>query len=85
MKMAEENGIDAIAINRKFVHGDERSRAAIDEYVDVSSDEMKASVESTPRTERIAAADELKMHADGPRGVMFCTRTLEPVRSFVPA
>jgi hypothetical protein len=31
---------------------------------------MKASVESTPRTERIAAADELKMHAEGPRGVM---------------
>src|SRR5262245_8416074 len=67
MKMREEDGIDVVAVDRKLVHRNERSRAAIDEYVDVASDEMKASVESSSRAERIAAADELKMHAEGPR------------------
>src|SRR5262249_44087345 len=64
MEMREENGVDVVAIDRKLVHCDERSRAAIDECVDVASNEMKASIEPSPRAERVATADELKMHAE---------------------
>ena len=48
VEMREENGVDVIAVDRKLVHRNEGSRAAVDEHVNVASDEMKASAKSSP-------------------------------------
>ena len=35
VEMREENGVDVIAVDRKLVHRNEGSRAAVDEHVDI--------------------------------------------------
>src|SRR6516165_3370697 len=62
MKMRDQDRVDVVAVDRKLVHGNKRSGAAIDQRIDVPPHEMKAGIESSARPERIAATDELQLH-----------------------
>ncbi len=62
VEMREEDDFDLVAIDRELVHRDERARTAIDQRIDMSSDEMETGIETSARSECIAAADELQLH-----------------------
>jgi hypothetical protein len=62
VEVREENEVDLVAIDRELVHRNQRTRAAIDQRIDISSDQMKARIETSARSECIAAADELQLH-----------------------
>jgi hypothetical protein len=62
VEVGDKDGADVVAVDREPVHRHERCRTAIDQDIDVASDQMKTGVESSAGTERIAAADELQLH-----------------------
>ena len=62
VKMGEEDDVDLVAIDREPVHRNERAGTAINQRVDISSEEMKARIKTSARSECIAAADELQLH-----------------------
>src|SRR5215468_9748027 len=60
--VSEDDQVDRIAVNAETLHRDKRRGAAIDKEVQFSGHHMKAGVKSPSGSERIAAADELKVH-----------------------
>src|SRR3984893_17909943 len=63
MEMGGDDQIDRIAVDAEPLHRDQRRGAAIDKEIYLTPDHMKASVEPPPRSEGVAAADELNVHA----------------------
>jgi hypothetical protein len=53
-------------IDGEPVHRNQRARAAIDQYIDVSSGEVEAGIKSSAGAEGVAAADELQSHRYSP-------------------
>src|ERR1700723_2173074 len=51
MKVAEEDRLDVVARDRKFVHGDERACTSIDENIGVAAGEVQAGIESSAGAE----------------------------------
>src|SRR5229473_5480211 len=60
--VSEDDQVDCITIDAEALHRNQRRGAAIDKKIQLSGHHVKAGIEAPPGPERIAAADELKMH-----------------------
>ncbi len=66
VEVREEDAADVVALDPKLVHRNDRCRTTVDQNVEIAPDQMEAGIESSARTEGIAAPDELQLHERSP-------------------